>query len=80
MANYDSKIEYIYNIYKKQMWFMANSILCDANEAEDAVHEAIYSMMKHENDIDISDSQMLRAYVLTVVKHKALDIYISAKR
>lgn len=80
MGRCGSIIEYIYNTYKKQMWVVANSILCDAYEAEDAVHEAIFSMMKHEKDIDISDAQMLRAYVLTVAKHKAMDIYNKRKK
>ena len=32
-----SKFEIIYNLYKKRMWYVANEILNDPLEAEDAV-------------------------------------------
>ena len=74
--NYRDKFEEIYNTYRKQMFFMAKSILVNDADAEDAVHTVflkiaqkyISSIVKIENPTD------LRNYLLTATKNTALNI------
>ena len=41
------KFEKIYVLYKKKMWYAANSILSDAYLAEDAVHNAFIGIARN---------------------------------
>lgn len=69
-----SKFEIIYNLYKKRMWYVANEILNDPLEAEDAVHDAFIGIAKNINHIDDPHSKASFAYVITAAKHAAINI------
>ncbi len=69
-----SKIEIIYDMYKKRMWFVANQILNDSYKAEDAVHNAFIGIVKNISHIDEPESRASFAYVITAAKHSALNM------
>lgn len=71
-----SKFEEIYYAYRKQMVFLANSILNNKMDAEDAVHEVFVNIaVKHMQTIKgISSEVDLRNYILKATKNTALNI------
>ena len=68
------KLEALYNLYKKRMWYVANSVLNDAQEAEDAVHNAFIGVSKNISHIDEINSASTLSYLITAAKHSALNI------
>lgn len=69
-----SKLECLYILYKKRMWYTANQILNDAFDAEDAVHNAFVGIAKNIDHIKDPKSSDAFAYVITATKHAALNI------
>ncbi|MBE6776160.1 MAG: sigma-70 family RNA polymerase sigma factor [Ruminococcaceae bacterium] len=72
--NDKAKFEKIYALYKKKMWYTANSVLSDSYLAEDAVHNAFIGIAKNIKKIDAADSPKTLSYVITAAKNAALDI------
>ena len=68
------KFEKIYTLYRKKMWYTANSVLSDAYLAEDAVHNAFIGIAKNIGKIEDIESSKTLAYVVTASKNAALDI------
>lgn len=68
------KFEKIYTLYRKKMWYVANSILSDAYLAEDAVHNAFIGIAKNINKVVDVESSKTLSYVITASKNAALDI------
>ncbi len=73
-AEQQTKFEKIYYAYRKQMFITAKSVLGNNEQTEDAVQEAFLSIAKQIGHIQDNDEKKLRAYVLTVAHHAALDI------
>ncbi len=73
--NYRDKFEEIYNSYRKQMFFMARSILNNDADAEDAVHTVFLQIAKKYISaiVKIENPTDLRNYLLTAVKNTALN-------
>ncbi len=71
-----SKFEEIYYAYSKQMFFLANSILNNKMDAEDAVHEVFLNIaVKHMKTVkNIPSEDDLRNYILKATKNTALNI------
>ena len=69
-----AKFEKIYTLYRKKMWYTANSVLSDSYLAEDAVHNAFVGIAKNMKRIEAVDSQKTLSYVITAAKNAALDI------
>lgn len=69
-----SKLETLYVLYKKRMWYVANQILNDNFNAEDAVHNAFVGIAKNIDHIKDPESTDAFAYVITATKHAALNI------
>ena len=69
-----AKFEKIYTLYRKKMWYTANSVLSDAYLAEDAVHNAFIGIAKNMKKIEAVDSSKTLSYVITAAKNAALDI------
>ena len=66
------RFEEIYETYYRQMFFKAHSILRDAHEAEDAVHEALIGIARNMKTVSsIADAQDLRYYVLRAAENAA---------
>ncbi|MBR3975460.1 MAG: sigma-70 family RNA polymerase sigma factor [Clostridia bacterium] len=72
--NDKAKFEKIYTLYRKKMWYTANSVLSDAFLAEDAVHNAFIGIAKNIKRIEAANSSKTLSYVITAAKNAALDI------
>lgn len=68
------KLEKIYTLYRKKMWYAANSVLSDAYLAEDAVHNAFIGIAKNINKVTDAESSRTLSYVVTASKNAAIDI------
>ena len=69
------RFEQLYLLYRKKMYYVANSILHDTYEAEDAVHNAFIAIARNLKSIkDIKSSDTV-AYVCRAAKNMALNIY-----
>ena len=68
-------LEYIVQTYQKQMLFVANRILHNLHDAEDAVQRAFLRITKyiHNLEFPMSDDK-LRCYAYTVVLHEVMRI------
>ncbi len=76
----ESKFEIIYKKYKGLMFWNANNILNNAEDAEDAVHQAFVKIAKNIRAIDEPVSPRTERFVITIVKNTAIDIYRRAKK
>lgn len=68
------KFEKIYTLYRKKMWYAANSVLSDAYLAEDAVHNAFIGIAKNIKKIGDAESAKTLSYVVTASKNCAIDL------
>lgn len=68
------KFEYIFNSYAKQMIYVANRILGNRQDAEDAAQEALLRIAANIKSVDTTDDARARGYVLTAAKNAAKDI------
>lgn len=75
-----SKFERVYLKYKDLMFCAANRILHNTHDAEDAVHQAFLSILKHLDKIITVDSQKTRVFVVVIVERKAIDLLRSRNR
>ena len=75
-----SKFEKIYLEYKGLMYYVAYKILNNAQDAEDAVHNAFIKIAENINNIDEAVCPKTQNYVVTIVENKAIDTYRSKKR
>ncbi len=64
----------IYHTYRKQMLFVANRILHNAEDAEDAVQAALLGIAQRIHAVPSDDPKRLRAYVLTAAKNAAISM------
>ena len=69
-----AKFEKIYTLYRKKMWYVANSVLNDAYLAEDAVHNAFIGIAKSIKRVGEANSPKTLSYVVTASKNAAIDI------
>ena len=64
----------IYLKYKALMFYTANKILHNEQDAEDAVHMAFIKIAENIEKIDALDCPKTRSYIVTIAEHKA-DVY-----
>ena len=74
------KFDEIYTAYQKLMLYVANEVLKNDQDAEDAVHEAFISVAKNLRKISLSDCRKTRAFIVTIVRRKAIDILRKRQR
>jgi len=68
------KFEQLYQKYRWLMFSVANQILENTQDAEDAVHQAFLYIAENLHKVqDISGSKT-RAYLVIITEHKAIDI------
>ena len=69
------KFERLYGMYKGFMFQIANRILHNTYDAEDAVHSAFVSVAKNISKISDPGSQESRSYLAIITERKAIDIW-----
>lgn len=74
-----SKFIELYNQYRYLMFSVANRILKNEYDAEDAVHQAFVSIIDNLNKIGAVDCPETRSYVVIITENKAIDIIRSRK-
>ena len=75
-----SKFEVIYNEYKGLMFYVANSILNNEQDAEDAVHLAFIKIAENIQKINEPICPKTKGFVVTIVENKAIDLYRKKRR
>ena len=75
-----TKFEQVYLHYRNLMFHVANDILNDWQEAEDAVHQAFIAIAKHIDGVSEAICPRTQGFVVTIVTNKAIDIYRAKKR
>lgn len=76
----NAKFEYVYEKYKRLLLAKAYDILRDSNLAEDAVSEAFMRAFKHFDKIGAPDSGQTAAYLVTIARNVAINMYNREKR
>ena len=64
----------IYEAYVKLMFYVANQILHNSHDAEDAVQQAFISIAKNMKNISEVECPKTKGYVVTIVENKAIDL------
>lgn len=75
-----SKFERVYQAYQNLMFYVANSILGNEQDAEDAVHNAFLKIAENLDKIGDVMCPKTKSYIVTIVENKAIDLYRSNKR
>ncbi|MDE6853088.1 MAG: sigma-70 family RNA polymerase sigma factor [Lachnospiraceae bacterium] len=73
-------IETCYQLYEQKMYQIAYGILRDVQLAEDAVQNAFLKLMRHNIYFEDANSDDTKRYMITIIKHSAIDIYQHKKR
>ena len=66
--------------YENTLFRAALAILGDVQEAEDAVQDAFLKLMKGGVYFEDAASDDCKKYIVTVIRHSAIDIYNRKKR
>jgi len=69
------KFEVIYERYKDELFAIANNILHNEYDAEDAVHHGFMRLAENILKVGSPDCPKTRGYIVTIVENKAIDIY-----
>ncbi len=67
------KLEFLYTTYYSIMVAVARKKVHDLEIAQDIVHDVILKVIRHIDEIDITDPLRTRSYLLTMVKNQAID-------
>ncbi len=70
-----AKFEQVYLRYRDLMYHLANEILRNDRDAEDAVHDAFLYLVEHLDKIEDPQCPKTKSYIVTIVESKAIDIY-----
>ena len=75
-----SKLENIYRLHRKKLWYIANDILHDEYEAEDAVQEALIKVSEYiDENSDVKCNKTVGLIVI-IVRRLSINIYNKRKR
>lgn len=75
-----SKFEQIFYQYGGLMRYIANEILHNTHDAEDAVHDALTAIAENISKISDPKCQETRSYIVIITERKAIDIIRSRRR
>lgn len=80
--DYDDKqkFERIYFTYRNLLYYVANSILNNRQDAEDAVQMAFIRIASHIKQIDEGECHKTKAFVVIVVERVAINMYNKKKK
>ena len=79
-ADDKSKFERVYQSYKGLMFYTANRILNNPQDAEDAVHTAFVKIAENISKIQEAVCPKTKVFVVTIVENTAIDLYRKKKR
>lgn len=68
-----SKFEQIYAHYRGLMFYIANGILNNEQDAEDAVHQAFVNLAENIEKISDPMCPKTKSYIVIIVEHTAID-------
>lgn len=74
------KFTELYNTYRYTMLYVANSILKNQSEAEDAVHDAFLKILEMIAQIGEVNCSKTKSLIVIIVKNKAIDRFRREKR
>lgn len=74
------KFEILYTKYRGLMFYIANGILNNKQDAEDAVHSAFVSIAENIQKIEDPLCPKTKGYIVTIVENKAIDMYRHKQR
>ncbi|MCT4597150.1 MAG: RNA polymerase sigma factor [Vallitalea sp.] len=77
--NIRNKLEELYLLYHKEMFYVANNILNDYYEAEDAVQNAILKISSQLEKISQVKCNKTRAFLVIIVRNISINIYRQRK-
>lgn len=75
-----ARFEKLYLAYRGLMFHVANRVLQNGQDAEDAVHQAFCSVAEHMADIPEDLGPKARTLVVAIAERKAIDLYRSKRR
>lgn len=75
-----TKFTRLYETYKNLMFSVAYSILNHNSDAEDAVHQAFISVIKHLGKFKKINSDSTKSLLIVITERKAIDIIRKNKR
>lgn len=75
-----SKFERVYLEYRSLMYYVANRILDNPQDAEDAVHNAFVKIAENISKISAPVCPKTKVFVVTIVEHTAIDLYRKKRR
>lgn len=70
-----SKFEIIYTQNRDLLFRIANGILHNTQDAEDAVHQAFVKLAENMKKLGKPEDPATRGYIVTIVENAAIDIY-----
>lgn len=74
------KFELLYVKYQQLMHYVANQVLHNSEDAEDAVHNAFIAIAKNISKISGVDCPKTRSYIVVITENKAIDMLRSRQR
>lgn len=75
-----SKFEKLYTHYRNLMFYVANGILQNEKDSEDAVHDAFLRLIKYIDRVEEVYSSQTKALVVITAESAAKDIYRKLKK
>lgn len=74
------KLKELYQLYEKPFYHIAYAILHHHQQAEDAVSDAFEKIIFHLHKIDKPESPRTKQYMISVIRHTAINQYRKNKR
>ena len=74
------KIEEIFHTYGNLMFHVANKILNNDHDAEDAVQQALFAIYQNLEKFSEIKCPQSRSFIVTIVERKAIDLYRAKQR
>lgn len=75
-----NKVEEVYRLYRKLLYYTAYDVLKDYHEAEDVVQSAIIKICDHIHKFDDIQCNKTKGFLVILVRNLAINIYNQKKR
>lgn len=75
-----NKVEEVYMLYRKLLYYVAYDVLRDHHEAEDVVQSAIIKICDHIDKIEDLQCNKTKGFLVILVRNLAINIYNQRKR